>query len=76
MEVDGHSTPDRQTAGGAALATAEATVINGEAGTRFPKVLREACMRINRPQTYDGRKEGDAQVVDESVACRPTTRLP
>ena len=41
MEVDGHPHPDRQTAGGAAYATAEVAVINGEADARFPKVFRE-----------------------------------
>ena len=66
MEVDGHPLPDRQTAGGAAHATAEVTVINGEGDARFPKVFREECMRLSRPQRYDGR--GDAQVLDEFVA--------
>ena len=50
MEVDGHPPPDRLTAGRAALATADVTVINGEADLRFPKVFREACMRLGRPQ--------------------------
>ena len=66
MEVDGHPPPDRPTAGGAAHATVEVTVINGEADARFPKVLREECMRLSRPQRYDGR--GDAQALDEFVA--------
>ena len=66
MEVDGYPSPDRQTAGGAALTTAEVTVINGEADACFPKVFREECMRPSRPQRYDGR--GDAQVLDEFVA--------
>ena len=66
MEVDGHPLPDRQTAGGAALAMAEVTVINDEGDARFPKVLREACFRLSRPQRYGGR--GDAQVLDEFVA--------
>ena len=66
MEANGHPPPDRQTAGGAAHATAEVTVMNGEADARFPKVFREACMRLSRPQRYDGR--GDAQVLDEFVA--------
>ena len=65
MEVDGHPLPDRQTAGGAAHAMAEVTAINGEGDARFPKVLREECMRLRRPQRYDGR--GDAQVLDEFV---------
>ena len=66
MEVDSHPLPDRQTAGGAAHATAVVTVINGEGDARFPKVVREECMRLSRPQRYDGR--GDAQVRDEFVA--------
>ena len=66
MEVDGRPSPDRQTAGGAAHATAGVTVINGEADTRFPKVFREEYMRLSHPQRYDGR--GDAQVLDEFVA--------
>ena len=66
MGVDGHPVPDRQTAGGAAHATAEVTVINGEADARFPKVFREECMRLSRPQRSGGR--GDAQVLDEFVA--------
>ena len=45
---------------------AEVTVINGEADASFPKVFREQCMRLSRPQRYDGR--GDAQVLDEFVA--------
>ena len=65
MEVGGQPLAVRQTAGRAALATAEATVINGEANSRFPKVFREECMHLNRPQSYDGR--GDAQVLDEFV---------
>ena len=65
-EVDGHPLPDRQTAGGAAYATTEVIVINGEADARFPKIFREECMRLSRPQKYDGR--GDAQVLDEFVA--------
>ena len=44
---------------------AEMTVINGEADARFPKVFREECMRLSRPQRY-GR--GDPQVLDEFVA--------
>ena len=66
MEVDGHPHPDRQTAGGAAHATAEVNAINGEGDARFPKVIREECMRLSRPPRYDGR--GDAQVLDEFVA--------
>ena len=66
MEADGHPPPDRQTAGGAARATAEVTVINGEKHARFPKVFREECMRLSRPQRHDGR--ADAQVLDEFVA--------
>ena len=65
MKVDGHPPPDRRTAGEAAHATAEVTVVNGEADARFPKVFREDCMRLSRPQRYDGR--GDAQVLDEFV---------
>ena len=41
-------------------------MINGEGDARFPKVYREKCMRLSRPQRYDGR--GDAQVLDEFVA--------
>ena len=66
MEVDGQPLPDRQTAGGAAHATAEGTIINGEADALFPKVFREECIRLSRPQRYEGR--GDAQVLDEFVA--------
>ena len=66
MEVDGHPSPHRQTAGGAAHATAEVNVINAERDTRFSKVVREECMRLSRPPRYDGR--GDAQVVDEFIA--------
>ena len=66
MEVNGHPLPDRQTAGGAAHAMAEVTVINGEGDARVPKVFREECVRLSRPQRYDGR--GDAQVLDELVA--------
>ena len=66
MEVDGHPLPDRRTAGGATLAAAEVPVTNGKAEARFPKVFREECMRLGRPQRYDGR--GDAQVLDEFVA--------
>ena len=66
MELDGHPLPDRQAAGGAAHAMAEVTVINGEADARFPKVFREDCMRLSRPQRCDGRE--DAQVLDEFVA--------
>ena len=66
MEVDGQQLPDQQTAGGAAHATAEVTVINGEGDARFPKGFREEYMRLSRPQRYDGR--GDAQVLDEFVA--------
>ena len=66
MEVDGHTLPERQTAGRAAHAMAEVTVINGERDARFPKVFREECMRLSRPQRYDGR--GDAQVLDEFAA--------
>ena len=66
MEVDGDSPPDRQTAGGAALATADVTVANGKAESCFWKVLREANMRLDRPQRYVGR--GDAQVLDEFIA--------
>ena len=66
MEVDGRPLPDRQTAGRAAHATAKVTVINGEGDARFPKVFREECMRLRRPQRYDGR--GEAQVLDEFVA--------
>ena len=66
MEVDGHPPPDRRTAGEAHHAAAEVTVINGETDARFPKVFREECMRLSRPQRYDGR--GDAQVLDEFVA--------
>ena len=50
MEVDGHPPPDRQTAGGASIATAEVTVISGEGDARFPKVIREEGMRLSRPQ--------------------------
>ena len=63
MKVDGHPPAGRQTAGRAAFATAEVTVINGEAEARFLKVFREECMRLSSPQRYDGR--GDAQVLDE-----------
>ena len=66
MEVDGHPPPDKQTAGGAALATAEVTVIKGKVDACFPKVFRKECIRLSRPQRYDGR--GDAQVLDEFVA--------
>ena len=66
MEVDGHPLPERQTAGGAAHAMAEVTVINGEADARVPKVFREECMRLRRLQRYEGR--GDAQVLEEFVA--------
>ena len=66
MEIDGHPLPDRQTAGGAAYAMAEVTVINGKGEARFPKVFREECVRRSRPQRYDAR--GDAQVLDEFVA--------
>ena len=66
MEVDGHPLPERQTDGGASLAMAEVTAINGEGDARFPKVVREECMRLSRPPKYDGR--GDAQVLDEFVA--------
>ena len=66
MEVDGHPLPDRQTAGEAAHAAAEVTVISGEANARFPKVFREECMRLRRPQRYDG--SGYAQVLDEFVS--------
>ena len=66
MEVDGHPPHDRQTAGGAAHAMAEVTVINGKGDARFPEVFREACMRLSRLPRYDGR--GDAQVLDEFVA--------
>ena len=66
MEVDGHPPRGRQTAGGAAHAVAEVTALNGEGDARFPKVVREECMRLSRPPRYDGR--GDAQVLDESVA--------
>ena len=41
-------------------------MINGEGDARFPKVFREACMRLSRPPRYDGR--GDAQLLDEFVA--------
>ena len=44
---------------------AEVIVINGEADARFSKVFRKECMRLGRPQRYDGR--GDAQVLDEFV---------
>ena len=44
----------------------EVMAINGEADARFPKVFREECMRLSRPQRYHGR--GDAQVLDEFVA--------
>lgn len=66
MEVDGHPFSDLPAAAGAAQATAEASGINNEADSRFPKVFREECMRLSRPQRYDGR--GDAQVLDEFVA--------
>ena len=66
MEVDGYPPPDRQKAGGAAHTTVEVTAINGEADARFPKVFPEACMRLSRPQRYDGT--GDAQILDELVA--------
>ena len=66
MEADGHPPPDRQTAGRAAHATAELTVINGEEDARFPKVFREQYVLLSRPQRYDGR--GDVQVLDEFVA--------
>ena len=66
MEVDGHLPPDGRTAGEAAHATAEVSVINGGAYARFPKVFREEYMHLSRPQRYDGR--GDAQVLDEFVA--------
>ena len=65
MKVDGHPPPDRQTAGGAALATAEMTVINGEANSRFPELCRDKCMRPKLPQRRDSR--GEAQVLDEFV---------
>ena len=65
MEVGFHPPPDRRTAGEAAPAAAEVTVINGEGDARFPKVFREKCMRLRRPQRYDDR--GDAQVLDEFV---------
>ena len=45
---------------------AEVTVLNGEGDARFPKVFREECMSLSRPQRYDGR--GDAQVLNEFVA--------
>ena len=48
MEVDGHPLPHRRKAGGAAHATAEVTVINGEGDARFAKVFREECMRLSR----------------------------
>ena len=66
MEVDGNPPPDGQPAGGAALATAGVIVTNEEAAARFPKVFREECMRLSRPQWHGGR--GDAQVLDEFVA--------
>ena len=44
-EVDDHPGSDRQTAGRAALATAELPVLNGEADSRFPEVLRSAHVR-------------------------------
>ena len=59
MEVHGQPPRDRRAAREAAHATAEVTVINGEADARFPKVFREECMRLSRPQRYDCR--GDAQ---------------
>ena len=66
MEVDGPPPPDRRTAGEAADATAEVTVVDGEADAGFPKLFREECMRLSRPQRYDGR--GDAQGLDELIA--------
>ena len=39
MEVDGHPSPVRQTAGKAARATAEVTVIHGKAEARFRKAF-------------------------------------
>ena len=66
MEVDGHPPYDRQTAHGAAHATAEVTAINGKGGACFPKIVREECMPLSRPQRYGGR--GVVQVLDEFVA--------
>ena len=47
MEVDAHPPRGRQTAGGAALATTEVPVLNGEAYAHSPKVFREECMRLS-----------------------------
>ena len=40
-------------------------MINREGDARFAKVFREECLRLSRPQGYDGR---DAQVLDEFAA--------
>ena len=66
MEVDGHPLPDQRTAGGAAYAKAEVTAVKDKADACFPKVFREECTRLGRPQRYDGRE--DAQVLDEFAA--------
>ena len=50
----------------AEFATAEVTVINGEADACFPKVFREECLRLRRLKRYVGM--GGAQVPDEFVA--------
>ena len=70
MEVDAHPPRDRDAAGGMALATAEVTVIKGEANSRFSKVSEEDRLRLSRPQRYDGG--GDAQILDEFFASPRT----
>ena len=68
MEVDGHPPPDRRTAGGAAHATAEVTVLKAKGMHGFSKVLREECTRLSRPRgaamvtlslQWAGTTEGD-----------------